>query len=359
VPGSSRFEVPGAGDELAPGVGHDTLPTTSDLPSAPGMPGMPMMPPMGGAPQGNGQGAERPDAAGLIAGDPLPWEGTDLSVGDPTGLDTPAADPTEWATPGETPTGLPGAGMPGMPMMPPMGGAPQGNGQGAERPDAAGLIAGDPQPWETEGIDVDDPIGLDTPPAEPAVWATSTAAAAPAGGPAASATPGTPLAPAAPIVPAPVGSARPRLDGRVGVVRRSGEEDFSAWDAPGGSLTSIFGRGSAPADGQVGTPSTPSTPDSSAVPLLLVPVPMPGRGRAETPLARYRRRRGGPEPEALREYEPVRCGGPDEPPPPEPEPEPEPEDSTEDGEARAMSRLLSLDGSAWGRSNTAPTGVLE
>ncbi|BCJ52703.1 hypothetical protein Asp14428_41780 [Actinoplanes sp. NBRC 14428] len=225
-PGGSGANIPDRPDAsgLLGGDENDWKPGTGlvDVPDAPGgafpggagLGGMPMMPGMpggGGMPQGGGSGIpERPDAAGLVGGDPSEWETPgDLGVdvpnapggavaggaglggmpampGMPRGMPQGGAgsglperpdaaglvggDPSEWETPGDLGVDVPnapggavagGAGLGGMPAMPGMpGGMPQGGaGSGLpERPDAAGLVGGDPSEWETPGD-----LGADVP----------------------------------------------------------------------------------------------------------------------------------------------------------------------------------------------------
>jgi len=166
---------PGVGDP----IGSDTPAVTpaewaadSDVAGTPRVPGMPGMP-MSGSPAGQGNGgSERPDAAGLLAGEPESWEAVaGPDVGDPVGSDTPAVTPAEWAT--REPAGQVVPGMPGMPMMPMSGSPAAQGGGGSERPDAAGLLAGEPESWEAvAGPHVGDPVGSDTPAVTPAEWAT-------------------------------------------------------------------------------------------------------------------------------------------------------------------------------------------
>ncbi|MGA5300898.1 hypothetical protein ACPCHT_13275 [Nucisporomicrobium flavum] len=136
TPGTGAVDVPDAPGGANPGG--------AGLGGIPPMPGMP-----GGGPAGGGAGGglpERPDASGLVGGEPSDWE----SPG--SGVDIP--DAPSGAVPG-------GAGLGGIPPMPGMpGGGPAGGGAGGglpERPDASGLVDGQPSDWESPGTGVDIP----------------------------------------------------------------------------------------------------------------------------------------------------------------------------------------------------------
>jgi len=368
---------PGAWDALAgpvagDPVGSDTPAVTpadwaagSEADATPGVPGMPMSP-MSGSPGSlgaGGSGAERPDAAGLLAGGPEPWEAAaGPEVGDPVGSDTPAVTPAEWAA-GSEADATPGvSGLPGMPMS----GSPgtQAAGGGAERPDAAGLLAGGPEAWEVvAGPEVGDPVGSDTPAVTPAEWAARE--------PESQVVPGVPMMPMQVVAPPPTSTSprratsaphefepvesemddsrekdgdpsfpfalplagprsrrRDERERRVPVVSQADEEDFSAWDAP----SPIFGGGLAqPAA------TAPSTTDVDELP------------------ARYRRGVNRPPEDTRNDDEPVLCGA-DEAPPVDEDPE---DDTGDEEEPRTMADLLTLHNSAWSKENTAPSGVLD
>ncbi|USX55507.1 WXG100 family type VII secretion target [Lentzea sp. HUAS12] len=187
---------------------------TPSLPGAgmPGGGGMPMMPPGApGAGTGGGSGAaERPDAAGLIGGEVKPWEGVDApGVGEPQAIGQVGGTPEDWASSQHNTPSLPGAGMPGgggMPMMPPGApGAGTGGGSGAaERPDAAGLIGGEVEPWE--GVDapgVGEPQAIGQVGGTPEDWASSqrNASELPGGGMVSGGMPGAGIPGGMPMMP--------------------------------------------------------------------------------------------------------------------------------------------------------------
>lgn len=329
---------PGVGDP----VGADTPAVTpaewaadSDVDGTPRMPGMPGMPMAGSPASQNGGGAERPDAAGLLAGDPESWEAVaGPDVGDPVGADTPAVTPAEWAADSEV-KGMPQ--VPGMPMMPMSGSPATQAGGGAERPDAAGLLAGEPESWgAVAGPDVGDPVGADAPAVTSAEWVAQ--------GPASQVVPGVPMMPV-PTLPA---GSRTRRDSarrpepeqseasRVPVVRHTDEEDFSAWDAP----SPIFGGVVAqPASGrQAEVAPEPSTTDEVD----------------ELPV-RYRPGVNRQNPSTRQDDTPVLCGA-DEAPPVDEDAD---EDAGDEEEPRTMADLLTLHNSAWSKENKAPSGVLD
>ncbi|MEV4703730.1 hypothetical protein [Actinoplanes sp. NPDC049316] len=134
--------TPGTGAVDVPDAPGGAVPGGAGLGGIPPMPGMP-----GGGPAGGGSGSgipERPDASGLVGGEPSDWE----SPG--SGVDVPNA-------PGGAVPGGAGLGIPPMPGMP--GGGPAGgSGSGLpERPDASGLVDGQPSDWESPGSGVDVP----------------------------------------------------------------------------------------------------------------------------------------------------------------------------------------------------------
>ncbi|SCE98112.1 collagen, type I/II/III/V/XI/XXIV/XXVII, alpha [Micromonospora haikouensis] len=120
----------------------------------------PFLPPPSGAPGGAGGGApDRPDASGLVEGEPQTWD-PPLSGG----VDVPhSPGGTEAGGSGLGASPLPPApaatgGVP--PFLPPPSGAPGGAGGGApDRPDASGLVEGEPQTWQPpvpDGVDAPD-----------------------------------------------------------------------------------------------------------------------------------------------------------------------------------------------------------
>ncbi|MEU3341158.1 WXG100 family type VII secretion target [Streptomyces sp. NPDC006668] len=116
---------------------------------------MPMVPGMGGGVPGV-SGDEPSDASGLVDPSVEPWKGdsgaagedplpTAEGLGDRSGLKPWAGSP-EVGTPGAGVGGV-GAGMPGMPMVPGMGGGVPGV-SGDEPSDASGLVDPSVEPWK-------------------------------------------------------------------------------------------------------------------------------------------------------------------------------------------------------------------
>ncbi|MFI0467154.1 hypothetical protein ACH347_23995 [Saccharopolyspora sp. 5N102] len=139
--------------------------------SGPGVP-PPAVPP--GAGGGQPAAADRPDSAGLLGGETAPWEGaTPPSVGGPSEVPSAAAKPEEWAAP---PANAPGIQAPGAGFQPPMvppGAGGAGQPSAADRPDSAGLLGGETEPW-LSGADDSGEIGADyAPSSKPESWASA------------------------------------------------------------------------------------------------------------------------------------------------------------------------------------------
>jgi hypothetical protein len=354
--------------------------------------GLPMMPgtPGGAGGGGNQQGADRPDAAGLLGGEREPWQGLELpdGSGEPSTETETRPDTAEpWAT---TP--------PGMPMAP---GTPGAGKDANDRPDAAGLLGGEREPWQHRESphELDDPVPLTETSAQTAeAWASTphdrqstrpalprtatvrpavtgaeekapapvTLIEAPENAPETGATaapvwaalPGvlpTPTAPATPAVPrssaatpvaVPPSTAspdphhpdEPGRDQRLAVVTPPrGGADTSAWD-----------------DG------------ASGLLALLVPARLHPAGETRQDHATYRRRRHGEAPVVADGQGPT-CAGDD--PSDDPSDEPadartDPADAEHDGgadegeEDRSAADLLTQDGSAWTSTGADLNGVL-
>lgn len=295
-----------------------------------------MMPPGGGA---NPPSAERPDSAGLLGGVDAAWTPDAPSgVGDPASVgETPALGAASWSSPSvgggipaervdvprsqETP-----AVTPGMPMMAPPG---TGTGSEAERPDSAGHLGGEASAWATPDAPGEPDPGAGT----PRGWAT----AVPVSGWGA----------------APAGKPDDRDDRddrdeevRVSVVQPAGaHEDTSAWDVG----TAEFLPGLLPF-------APPAEEEQDVSTDLVERSDEPWRPAEDEPRETYRRIRVG-DGEFIPDELPTCGDGPavdTETEAPEPEPEDEPEE-----EERTMADLLSQDDSAWGRSASRPSGVLE
>ncbi|MEV0052198.1 hypothetical protein AB0H34_17020 [Saccharopolyspora shandongensis] len=142
--------------------------------SGPGVP-PPAVPP--GAGGGQPAATDRPDAAGLLGGETAPWEGvTPPSVGGPSEVPSAAAKPEEWAAPPANAQGAPGNQAPGAGFQPPM--VPPGAGSGgqpsaADRPDAAGLLGGETEPWLSGADDVSEIDADYAPSSKPESWANA------------------------------------------------------------------------------------------------------------------------------------------------------------------------------------------
>ncbi|KUO09353.1 hypothetical protein [Streptomyces sp. DSM 15324] len=136
----------------ATGLG-DVLGDGSTESSGSGLGGMPMMPMMPGAGGGAGakDGAERPDAAGLLSSDAAPWQDAEESGPPVDGVDIGSGTPAGVPSAGTTSTaGIGGVPAMPLPMFPGAAGAGSGGGSGApERPDAAGLVGGEAADWES------------------------------------------------------------------------------------------------------------------------------------------------------------------------------------------------------------------
>ncbi|MFD9895276.1 hypothetical protein ACFWY9_38550, partial [Amycolatopsis sp. NPDC059027] len=200
-----------------------------------GLGGMPMTPPMspGGA-GGGGQGAERPDAAGLLKAGTEPWESEVADLGEPEapqgalpgvagpdpsastvdgpdlplpGIVSAVPGPPDWSPSVDDPA--PGVGA--LPVLPPWA----GNREPAdERSKASELLESTDTPWEREGPDLGEPeVPQATETQEAADWP-----------------------------PAGVGATSPDQEPEppedwVPVVRRENDGvDTSAWEVPGGGL---------------------------------------------------------------------------------------------------------------------------
>jgi hypothetical protein len=207
-----------------------------------------------------------------------------------------------------------------MPMMPPPM-TPSDNGAAADRPDSAGLLGGDSTAWATAGTPGEPDAGAGT----PRGWAT----AVPVSGWGA----------------VPVEKSTKDDDVRVEVVRPvDTNEDTSAWDVG----TAEFLPGLLPF-------APPAEEEQDVGTDLVERSDEPWRPAEDEPRGTYQRIKVG-DGEFIPDELPTCGDGPaveTEAEAPEPEPE-EPEE-----EERTMADLLSQDDSAWGRSASRPSGVLE
>jgi len=287
---------------------------------------MPMSP-MAGSPAQGGDGSERPDAAGLLAGEPESWEAVaGPDVGDPVGSDTPAVTPAEWA--GQEPAGQLVPGVPMMPMpvvapparpgVPPAPTAPAAAPSPQRAVPAGPPRESEPARSEVEPVrpDVDDERDRDE---DPFPFALPVAGLRSRGGRRGERRPD----PEQSEVEAP--------GGRVAIVRHTDAEDFSAWDAP----SPIFGGGLAQ---PAATGPAPSTTDDDELP------------------ARYQRDANRQSEGTHHDDTPVLCGADDAPPIDE---DPDEDAGDEEEEPRTMADLLTLHNSAWSKENKAPSGVLD
>jgi hypothetical protein len=210
-----------------------------------------------------------------------------------------------------------------MPMMPPPM-SPPDNGSTADRPDSAGLLGGDASAWATAVTPGEPDPGAGT----PRGWATAV--------------------PVSGWGIAPVEKSTKDDDVRVEVVRPidTATEDTSAWDV--GTAEFLPGL----------LPFAPAAEEEHDVSTDLVErSDEPWRPAEDEPRETYRRIRVG-DGEFIPDELPT-CG---DGPAMETEaeaPEPEPEEGEEEETERTMADLLSQDDSAWGRSASRPSGVLE
>ncbi|MDT7802776.1 MAG: hypothetical protein QOI78_6209 [Actinomycetota bacterium] len=363
--------------------------------------GMPMTPPGGMGGGMNSPTADRPDSAGLLGGIDAPWTSDAPSgVGDPSSVgEPPALGAASWSAPVPgspvTPLGgvgeAPSAGTPvtpangigetpalgaaswsspaaGMPVTPP-GGVGGGVPTDGERPDSAGLLGGVDSPWTPEATGHGDPVTAGAMPMMPPPMTPSDNGAAAdrpdsagllGGDSTAWATAGTPGEPDAgagtprgwaTAVPVsgwgavPVEKSTKDDDVRVEVVRPvDTNEDTSAWDVG----TAEFLPGLLPF-------APPAEEEQDVGTDLVERSDEPWRPAEDEPRGTYQRIKVG-DGEFIPDELPTCGDGPaveTEAEAPEPEPE-EPEE-----EERTMADLLSQDDSAWGRSASRPSGVLE
>ncbi|MFG1646039.1 hypothetical protein ACGFMK_37665 [Amycolatopsis sp. NPDC049252] len=251
--------------------------------------------PPGGVGGGVPTTGDRPDSAGLLGGVDTPWTSEATASGDPV---TAGA----------------------MPMMPPPT-TPPDSGAAAERPDSAGLLGGQAEAWATADTPGEPDPGTGT----PRGWATAV--------------------PVSGWGSAPVEKSATDDDVRVEVVRPvDTHEDTSAWDVG----TAEFLPGLLPF-------APPAEEEQDAGTDLVERSDEPWRPAEDEPRGTYQRIRVG-DGEFIPDELPTCGDGPameTEAEAPEPEPE-EPEE-----EERTMADLLSQDDSAWGRSASRPSGVLE
>ncbi|MEV6230954.1 hypothetical protein AB0L88_24135 [Saccharopolyspora shandongensis] len=165
-------------EEWAAPPPHAQIPPGIQDPGA-GFQPPPAVPPTTPPGAGGGQpaAADRPDAAGLLGGETAPWEGvTPPSVGGPSEVPSVAGKPEEWAASPENAQVPPGVQDSGAGFQPPM--VPPGAGSGnqpaaADRPDAAGLLGGETEPWLSDADDAGEIGANDAPSSKPESWANA------------------------------------------------------------------------------------------------------------------------------------------------------------------------------------------
>ncbi|MER6539844.1 hypothetical protein ABT215_39940 [Streptomyces sp900105755] len=258
----SAFGDTGLGDGLAGGIGDglgeglgDGLGAAEGAAQGVNSGGYPYMPGMGGGAGANALTSEPSDASGLLDPSTEPWEGDTALGDDEVGSETGAAAGGEGLGTAAAAEGLGAAGLPYLPGVGGMGGAPGGRDAAGERSDASGLLEPDTEPWEPEEAREEEQVGSPDgvlpgvpyllgfgAPASPshATGQGTTEGGVPAeaatAGPAATAEDGDRDASTngAPAMTGSDGIPLPGSDSS-GVVSRplpdDGEEDFSAWEA--------------------------------------------------------------------------------------------------------------------------------
>ncbi|HYQ64010.1 hypothetical protein [Actinophytocola sp.] len=331
-------------------------PRSGGLPMMPGTPGG-----AGGGARGQ-QGTDRPDAAGLLGGEQEPWQGLEPpdGSGEPSTETETRPDTAEpWAT-----------APPGMPMAP---GTPGAGKDADDRPDAAGLLGGEQEPWlhRESPRELDDPAPLTETSAQAAeAWAVTGAEkkavslteAPETGGTPAQAVvlPGVPL-PAVPL-PTPTALATPAVP-RSSVAKPVAGPTSTATNDPQQPDEPGRDRRLAVVTPPRGGADTAAWDDgASGLLALLVPARLRPAGETRQDHMTYRRRRHGEAPVVADGQGPT-CAG-DDPSDDPPDGRTDPADAEHDGSAdegeedRSAADLLTQDGSAWTSTGADLNGVL-